>query len=346
MLKLIEGFEGFGTVIGTGNNITAVLAEKYGGHGSGPYYLDTGAFGGYSIYSNTTGTTQYMSFGTGTTSSTLIFGFAFKIVSNSSGTIMWIFCGPGANLALRIQWTSSGGEFLVYNEGEGNKHLGTTSGAGVTNGSGWHYVEFKILCHSSAGSVDVHVDGVSRLSVSGVNTARDEYTYYSVINMHAMAQNRLDDIYIADDTGAINNDFLGRHSVVGLLPESDTATREWTPSSGTSHYDLIDENPSDDDTTYVSSNIAGYKDLYKFNQIDQGGVTAIQVNTICRCPDTATDMKIDISSGGTLYPGSSQDVNFTTSYGTVQTVIETDPNTSAQWTADGLNAAKIGFEVA
>ena len=87
--------------------------------------------------------------------------------------------------------------------------LGTTSGAGLApNSNVWHYVEIKIVAATS-GSVTIRVDGVTKLTITGINTTDGSNRYVSV-NIVAAPQWRLDDFYICDSTGSANNTFSAR----------------------------------------------------------------------------------------------------------------------------------------
>ena len=230
----IEGFEGFGTA--TGVDITALLHMKYAGHGTGPYYLDTGRLQGFSIYSNTYGQDQWLSVGTNTTNSTLIFGFGFKVVSAAPVALIYFFAPSG--VIGEIYHGRTTGELTVY-AANLSTILGTTSGAGLTYGSGWHYVEVKIVV-GTAGSVEIRVDGSQRLLVTSVNTTNAAHdAYYSCINFDIATQYRIDDIYVADGSGTLHNSFLGAQTVIGLLPAADTAVEQWQSSSAVPHSSIV-----------------------------------------------------------------------------------------------------------
>jgi hypothetical protein len=345
MLRVIEGFEGFGTA--TGTDITTRLNEKYPGHGTGPYYLTAGSVAGYAICSASTGQDQWISLGTGLTgTTTTIVGFGFKAVSTTSVAVIYFFAGPGTSAAASLRWsTVTTGEFSVYNYA--GSLLGTTSGAACTSGSGWHYVEVKVVVGTS-GSVTINVDGVAKLTLTGVNTSDSAGdTYYICLNFDATSQYYLDDIYVCDTTGTYNNAFLGAQVVIGLLPTADTSQKSWTPSAGSAHYSLVNDNPSDDDTTYVQDGTSGDCDLYAYAQLaNVATIAGIQINTVCRQTDTtAFSLKTAVKSGTTTSLDAGQSIG-STSYSTKSRIVETDPNTSAPWSETGLNAASIGIQVA
>ena len=49
----------------------------------------------------------------------------------------------------------------------------------------------------------------------------------------------------------VNNNFLGNNKIVAMLPASAGDSSDWTPTGSANHYATVNENPPDDDTTYV-----------------------------------------------------------------------------------------------
>jgi hypothetical protein len=324
MLLAIEGFEGFGTT--TASDITTYLAEKFSDISAGPFYLGTGRYFGFSIYSSDTDQSQIIPFYTATEDSTIIIGFNFFCNAVTPVALIIFYAGDTPTLACTIKWsTVTAGELSIYDHSD--TLLGTTSGAGVTLGTKWHYIEAKVVCDDSDGSIIIKVDGVTRLSLDGIDTSNASSDIsYSKIGVVVTSQYKLDDFYIADGTG-FNNDFLGEKSVVGCLPSSDTAIVQWTPSTGTTHYDLVNENPSNDDTNYVSDYYLGHADLYRYPiDTDITKVSGVQINTICRTEDGYGSIKVAIGSEGIEFSGSMPPHEVSSSYNTKIDIAETYPN--------------------
>jgi hypothetical protein len=280
MLLAIEGFEGFGTT--TASDITTYLAEKFSDVSAGPFYLDAGRYFGFSIYSSDTDQSQTIPFYTNTEDPTIVMGFNFFCNAVTPVALIIFYAGTTPTLACTIKWsTVTAGELSIYDYND--TLLGTTSGAGLALGTKWHYVEAKVICNASTGNVIIKVDEKVKLELDNINTSNSSSdTAYSKVSVVVANQYRMDDFYIADGTG-FNNDFLGEKAVVGCLPIGDTDTIEWTPSTGTTHYDLVNENPADGDTTYVSDYGIGYTDLYQYS-IDPNVtvISGIQINTISK----------------------------------------------------------------
>ena len=42
----------------------------------------------------------------------------------------------------------------------------------------WYYIEFKVKCHATLGTFDLHVNGISVLIGSGINTKIGSHLYH------------------------------------------------------------------------------------------------------------------------------------------------------------------------
>jgi hypothetical protein len=338
-----EGFGGYGTAAYP-TNIQTYLARRYTAGAANFYLVNpgrvSGCFGCYSNGTNDLLTTPAL----GTTADTMVIGLAVQLQSSTeeaySRTIFQF--KDGSTLGIDVKRNFVSGEIEVYRN---TTLLGITSGAGLLVNV-WAYVEVKIKCSSSAGTVDVRVNGVSRLSLTGQNTKNGTDNYHNVAVIGCSNYFVIADVYVLDNTGTLNNDFLGNVKVVPLFPSGDTATLQWTPSAAGTHYTLVNETKDDDDTSYVQDATSGQVDLWSYQSAPAlGAIVGIQVNTTCRDTDANNFSLITrVVSGATVSNDSAQAVN-TTSYVSKKRVVETDPNTGGAWGASGLNAAQFGVVV-
>ena len=219
----------------------------------------------------------------------------------------------------------------------GTTLLGTGS-AGLT--TGLHHIEAKVFSDAGAGTVTVKIDGTIILDLSSQNTDGSDIT---TIRWGASSGLYRDNFYIADD-------LQGELISILCKPSSDDST-QFTPSTGSDNYALIDEVVHDDDTTYVESSTVGHKDIYGFEDVSSGyTVKAISIVTVA---------KKDDAGGRTIQPLSVQDsterdvgsaITLTTSYPTTtgaasRTTLGLAPDGTA-WDNTKFNACKWGFEVA
>jgi len=336
-LLWLDGFDAYGT---SGSaSPTGVVARKYASvAGSITLTVGAGRLGGYSLGTN------YGQIKTPalTTDPTLIVGIAFK-PSIATGILLALYDGSQQGVNVRLR-----GDYLlqVYRD---TTLLGTSSTPVPL--SRWCYIELKVLCSSSTGSFELRVNGVNVLSQSGINTKAGTHNYHDVVAVGLPVSSTAyyyDDFYVCDGSGSLNNDFLGGVRVVTLFPSADTATKEWTASSGTNHSALLNENPCDDNNNYVQDTVSSHTDLFDFQDTPAtiaSTVSGVQVNTDCRETDaTPFSLKTVVVSGGTTDEGTASAIG-TQSFTTKRRVVETDPNTGMAWTKTATDAAQFGMRV-
>ena len=214
----------------------------------------------------------------------------------------------------------------------------------------WHYIELKVRIHDTAGSYEVRVDGVTVLSASDTDTKFTTSPDLSVVQFcFRKSGQEFDDIYICDTDGTKNNNLLGRVKVEAIFPSADGDSSDWTPSSGTDHSAMVDENPADDDTSYVESGTQDDTDLFAYDDlsaITTEPILGVQVSTDVRMNEFpgALDVKLPVKSSTTTSDGEVTNVN-DDDYTIVHRILEDDPATSAAWTASGINSAQFGIKV-
>jgi len=343
-LLWIEGFECMGSTDGAAPSPSGVVERKYPSSAyPGSYVvLRPGRIAGHSL-EFTAGWPDIRTKPL-TTSAMMVVGFGYYFTTLQNGKIIGLYDGSQQGINLRL---TAAGELAIYRD---NTLLGTTSGLGLTTTT-WYYIELKVVCNDTTGSYEVRVDGGNVLSASSVDTKAGGNTYHNRFQMvgQGSGQCRIDDIYILDGSGSANNDFLGKRRVVGLFPTSDvTSYRDFTCSSGSDHYALVDENPVNDDTDYVEDATAGHKDLWNHSALSGTGtsIAGIQINTMVRETDaTSVGLYSLIKSGTTESTGTSEVIASAT-YRNLGRISETDPDTGVAWTVAGLNAAQFGVQVA
>jgi len=344
MLLWIEGFEGFGSAIGSPPSPTGVIARKYSSvFNESDMDIETGRLGGYCIELPYTGRTIYLTPEALTTDSMLIVGVAVQFTKLGASSFLRFY--DGATLGMNVRLTLDG-EFAVY---RGTTLLATTSGLGIQIAT-WYYVEFKVICHSSTGSYEVRIGETNVLSASGVNTQAGSHVYHTTFQLAqytADVPTRFDDVYCLDGSGAMNNDFLGNMRVCAIYPNADTVAKAWTRSGGADNYALVDEVVCDDDVTYVESELTDQKDLYDYSVLSgiPSAIKGIQVNTICRETDAETFSLITVVKSGATESDDSPQVIGTSSYISKRRNLELDPDTGVAWTVEGINAVQVGIKV-
>lgn len=227
-----------------------------------------------------------------------------------------------------------------------------TTAAGIISINVWHWIEFKATCRTGVnGSAEVRLNGVTILSITGVNTANSGVDGIDQVRFGSGASgsttdNRWDDCIIWDTTGSVNNDFFGDTRIETLRPDGDTAQIDFTPDSGVTNWTQIDDATQDGDSTYVESAIPGDQDLYTTSDITGAPITfkAIQLVTYARKTDAGPgSISTVISEGTTITVNTPQVV--VTSFTFLNDIHEINPDTSAAWTQTEIDGMEIGIEV-
>lgn len=221
--------------------------------------------------------------------------------------------------------------------------IAETAGPVVSANAWWH---IELLCETiGLGSIsyEVRVEGVTVMSGTG-----------TVTNTNAFAQvlwgtknffGRLyywKDAVCYDGTGSHNNSFLGSVTVVSIVPTSDELTG-WTPSTGTSHYPLVDNSPPLDGTQYVT---APYPpptpDQYGLSALpdDVTSVKGIMTFVRARKSDGGDgNLQVSMVSNGDTANGADRPITAAFTYW--RDIFETDPDTGSSWLPGAVDAASI-----
>ena len=214
----------------------------------------------------------------------------------------------------------------------------------------WHYVEFGVTI-GATGSFEVRVDGVTRSGVqSPMNTQATGNASANTVGLGFLSAGgaaiAFNDFYACDSAGTRNNTFLGDVRVQALMPAADGDLSQFTPSSGTTHYNLVDEIPPDGDTSYVSSPTPGNVDLYQLGDVAavSGSILGVAVYSFARKDDAGTRTIANvIKTGGVEYDGPAQALSMSYTYFTEHW--ETNPATGLPWTIADVNALQVGCKV-
>lgn len=337
-LLWIEGFEGFGTSTGVA---PVGLDRKYNLKGNVNIMdVEAGRTGGLCIELLSGSTVFFQTFAL-TTNNTLIVGFGVKFPAFTGAKLLALYDGVTEGINLRLK---ADGEFEVYRI---TTLLGTTTGASIGEGN-WGHIELKVVTHDTTGSVQLKVNGVTKLNLTGIDTQPSTNAYHNMVRFMGSSQNpNVDDIYVLDSTGTVNNDFLGNMKVLGILPTAEGDTINFTPTSGTNNALMVDENPTDDDTSYVEASGVGSKDLYQYADVSGVGdlIAGVQINTDVRETDATTFNLITVVKSGVTESDNAASPIGSLNYVTKTRIVETDPDTVAAWTAAGVNAAQFGVKI-
>lgn len=215
----------------------------------------------------------------------------------------------------------------------------------------WNYVEVSATISDTVGEVHVRLNGgvIDEVSYTGdtknggTATVIDRVSFYGGSGPPAF----ISDLYVLNDTGTTNNNFLGDVAVRTLSPNGNGTYSQLTGSDGNSvdNYLLVDEHPYSG-TDYVGSATVGQKDSYALANLPAGVTTVhgVQITgQMAKNDATLASARYMLRSGGTDYGGTTR--NLTTSYTGYFELYETNPITSANWTVADVNGLETGMEV-
>lgn len=281
---------------------------------------------------------------------TMGFGFHFRMdVLPVATRSMFGLSTTAGTPQLSLQ-CSNGGILTVSNSIVGSALTGATSVDALAINTTYH-IELKVLFHASAGTVEVRVDGVPWITATGVNTfpAASQRAHFLPSTTSTAAQQDdhcyFDNFYIWNDSGSINNDCLGPRFVETLFPNADTADADWTLSTGSDGFDLINDVLASD-LVYIESSTPGDRSVF-----DLGALTATQIDCngvqmVCRALKTeAGDGPINFGIKHDSSESLNEAVALTEDSSTKQwKLFETNPSTAAKFTANEVNSLQAIIE--
>jgi hypothetical protein len=221
----------------------------------------------------------------------------------------------------------------------------TTGTINVCDGN-WHWVEIKRFYAPGSASFVIYVDTIAQGSTGGnASGSPGTYDFISAAGITIWID---DDILYDDSTGVPTsaNFPIGPRQISTLRPTSDGVCTFSTLSAGTSHYALVNETSPDGDASYVQDGTSGDQDLLNFTSLGYtpASITAVMGNIYVDNPSGGLiNNQLVCKSGATT--AISAGANTPTIYVTRQAAFNVDPNTSAAWTAAGVNAAQFGYKV-
>lgn len=340
MLRMFEGFE-VGTLAHLGTHLSHALDAL------STTVVRTGAYAGQEA--NDSGAIGYT---LPVAKTTVITGWAVAFsapgADSSIRSIFILSDSAGLDIfALQVRWAAPN-EIYVVNAAGGDVGSFTIPSSWVAN-TFTHYMEVKLTA-GAAGSCEIRMNGVSVFSAVGQDftDGNDNIGTVRLVNPRSTIS-YWDDWYVADTDAGVVTDFLGPVKVHPLEPNGNGSSSQWVGSDANSidNYLLVDEVPSDSDTTYVESATLGQIDLYAFEDLPVGVdvVYGVMVGVIAK-KTLATAETIDplVRTGAANFQGAAFVLPETTYDGFFH-LWDVNPQTLAQWTVAEVNTAEFGVEV-
>lgn len=267
--------------------------------------------------------------------------------NNEQKFFSWQDAANATQLVLFLQSTG----VLELKRG-GNVSLGVTSTPVIVAGA-YQHVECIAFFSQTVGTFECRVNGVTVLSLSGIDTVASSLVECSQVNIcgsftgsgFSSTDCYVDDVFAYDDTGSYNNTFIGDRRVLTLFPNANTSTADWTPVGAATGYECIDEANPDDDTTYITAGTTGLASQFGLQNLPAGisVVSAVVMVERARKTEAGTaNTKVSLVSGASTAAGA--DKPLTEVYTYRQDVFQIDPATAAPFTAAAVDALQLKVE--
>lgn len=214
----------------------------------------------------------------------------------------------------------------------------------------WYHLEFKATISDTAGAYELRINGSSTGWVPAASSAntrgQGSNNYVNAVAIMGGAQGGMslfDDLYFLDTTGSVANTFIGPQKIITIFPNSVGAQTDWTGNYA-ANFANVNEAAGDGDSTFNQDSIAGHIDLFGFDDVPAGTISAIQhVLEARQDAGAARVLRAKTRIGTTNYDGTSK--NLAGNHVYLTDPVTVSPASSAAWTTDELNAAQFGYEL-
>ena len=186
-------------------------------------------------------------------------------------------------------WINLGTEGSVHALGAGLDHRSDPCIAA----GGYHHFETKGKIANSGGYVEVRINEVTVLNVTGVDTqttanaesSQFRFGMYPQITNTVSTTMDLDDVFAWDDDASDPEntvvDFVGDKGCYYLPVNADTAEADWLKSSGVTGYELIDET-TPNDADYIGDSTGAARSIFQVGALPGNVAEVIAMMPVIR----------------------------------------------------------------
>lgn len=215
---------------------------------------------------------------------------------------------------------------------------------------GWHYVEMQVVQGTSNGTLNVRVNGVLAITLSAQNTTQGGGPLLTafvgaVPGEYCRVTTDVDDLYLADTSGTINNTFLGDVRVDALQAQANGALNQWTVEGAASAWEAVSDG---DEATAIRAATAGLRQTFDVEALPvmtTPAIHGVQVTLLARKTDAGTGRVRGIVASG-AQTAVSADIHLQEQLAWHTALFERNPNGNVPWTEGAFNAAEFGLESA
>lgn len=286
------------------------------------------------------------------TKTSLIVGAAVRVVPFQNTGVEPLLIGvrdANSQIAHLVK-IGEDGRLKLYRWQYGYDQLISTSVA-TAPARGWHYVELQVTQGTSNGVLSVRINGILAIQMAAQNTIQGGGQLLTAFVGAVPGQScpltlDVDDFYIADTTGTINNTFLGDVRVDVLQAQADGSMNQWTASPvGTAAWESVSDV---DESTAISAASSGLRqsfDVMPLPAMASPAIYGVQLTLLARKTDAGLGKVKGLVVSG-AQTATSADIILQEQLAWQSTLFERNPNGSVQWTEAAFNAAEFGVESA
>ena len=156
----------------------------------------------------------------------LFVSFGFAMSSLPGGTVsMFKVLDGGANVLYTVSVTATGAINITNGAG-----VNATTAGPVIVPQNWHFIEMQF---NTAGNFVLRVDDALGTDAPVLQTALAGGTIALFDLLYGTPSSTwnagIDDLFVRDSSGSINNAFLGDRRIAAIYPNNDTTDAGWTP---------------------------------------------------------------------------------------------------------------------
>lgn len=282
-----------------------------------------------------------------------IIGSRVQVLSltNASTTrsVIHEICESDGTVQLCSRANTDGSISVMRGNGAGTV-LGTSAAAVIASGNRY-FIETKFTIDDSAGAIEVRVNNAVVITVTASDTRNAGTGLWSLVHIgvrcHTTGATILSqtDIYIADATD--NQDYIGESQTDYHVPDANGAVRDWTRSTGSDDYPLVDEGATNSDTDYVHATDVGDIVTFGVEALKESGASIVAVTTLLSAKKTETGTGViqSVIRHNSVNYNSDDLAPSTSAYRWLAgDPYMTNPGTSVDWTEAGFNAIEVGVE--
>ena len=233
----MDSFDQYGTqTLGTGNMLDGAWAQVAGDASglAGPGVPVWGSRTGlYSLRAGNNGLPYRYVLPVAKTNMFQSFGFSLDgLPTGNFVQIICSFCTSGNSIFARL-WAQADGS-IALTSGANTTILAQTQGPILTSRT-WHFLEMNMNATGNAFTLrvdDATASNTPAIDASGLGFSSPTVgqIQYLTIAGGGTVPTWMDDLFIRDTSGTVNNSWLGDRRIAALFVNADTPTSGWTPS--------------------------------------------------------------------------------------------------------------------